>query len=169
MRLLLNRGYYSTFILNLGLMMDCLSELSIVSQPLQNDQITLSYAYQVLTRSVRIFQKMKESGSAQYVMESQEGVASRRYRGVCVDITSDEKRISSRKHSAIRGRRKRESWQRGSGQRGSSEAWAAITYLRVGITRRRGNNSMHLERTSIPVTADNYCKCVTHARLITYK
>jgi len=97
------------FILNLGLMMHCLSELSIVSQPLQNDQITLSYAYQVLTRSVRIFQKMKESGSAQYVMESQEGVASRRYRGVCVDITSDEKRISSRKHSAIRGRRKRES------------------------------------------------------------
>jgi len=39
-------------------------------------------------------------------------------------------------------------WNRESGQRGSDEAWVAI------------NNSPHLERTSIPLTAAIYCNCV---------
>ena len=93
------------FILNLGLMMDSLSELTRISEALQSDDVTLPRAYQIISRTVRAFEKMKDE-PAMYVAESLIGVDSRCYRNVDVDVDSHNKasaskRASTRNQSAI--------------------------------------------------------------------
>ena len=71
------------FILNLGLMIDALQELNNISLELQRDEITLARAYQIINRTVRALEKMKEQ-SLEHITESVSGVAEHRYRNVHV-------------------------------------------------------------------------------------
>lgn len=84
------------FVLNLGLMIDALQELNNISQELQRDDITLSRAYQVMNRTIRALEKMKEEHPL-HITESVDGVAEQKYRNV--HIISH--RIGSRKQVAI--------------------------------------------------------------------
>jgi len=69
------------FVMNLGLFMDALSELTTVSEALQRDDVTLPRAYQVINRTIRALEKMKDD-STQYIKESIDGVTSLTYRTV---------------------------------------------------------------------------------------
>lgn len=61
------------FVLNIGLMLDCLEELKNVSTELQKDDITLSRAYRVSNRTIRAILQMKDK-SAQYTKEALCGI-----------------------------------------------------------------------------------------------
>jgi len=67
--------------MNLGLFMDALSELTKVSEALQRDDVTLPRAYQVINRTIRALEKMKDD-LTQYIKESINGVTSLTYRTV---------------------------------------------------------------------------------------
>ena len=71
------------FILNLGLMMDALEELTNVSEALQRDDVTLVRAYQVINRTIRALSQMKTE-SREHVEEAVNGVERQLYRNVSV-------------------------------------------------------------------------------------
>ena len=76
--------------------MDALQELNNILQELQRDDITLPRAYQVMNRTIRALEKMKEE-FPEYITEFVTGVAEQRYRDVHV-ITH---KTGSRKQVAI--------------------------------------------------------------------
>jgi len=77
-------------------MIDALQELNNISLELQRDEITLARAYQIINRTVRALEKMKEQ-SPEHITESVSGVAEHRYRNVHVIAH----KTGSRKQAAI--------------------------------------------------------------------
>jgi len=77
-------------------MFDTLEELASLSEELQKDSITLVRAYQVINRTVRAVEKMKEKLSV-HIQEAVEGVEKQCYRSVPVI----QHRVGSRKQAAI--------------------------------------------------------------------
>jgi hypothetical protein len=79
------------FVMNLGLFMDALSELTKVSEALQRDDVTLPRAYQVISRTIRALEKMKDD-SSQYIKESIAGVTNLTYRSVKITASQSSGR-----------------------------------------------------------------------------
>lgn len=86
------------FVLNLGLMLDSLSELKVVSEALQRDDITLQRAFQLISRSIRVFEKMKDT-NPQHVQEAIDGVENLQYKNVTISKVSPS--LAGRQQPAI--------------------------------------------------------------------
>lgn len=86
------------FVLNLGLMLDSLSELKVVSEALQRDDITLQRAFQLISRSIRVFEKMKDT-NPQHVQEAIDGVEHLQYKNVTISKVSSS--LAGRQQPAI--------------------------------------------------------------------
>ena len=75
----------TTFINNLGIMMDALSELSILSQSLQEETMPLPRANKLLHRTREVFKSHKERGGIHW-REAQQAVQAREFKGVPLKV-----------------------------------------------------------------------------------
>jgi hypothetical protein len=78
---LANKLHEITFVKNLGLMMDALSELSSLSESLQEKQITLPRANRLLQRTIEVLKVHKERGGI-YWREVEQAMKEHQFRGI---------------------------------------------------------------------------------------
>ena len=76
------------FVLNLGLMMDSLRELANVSESLQADGVTLHRAYQVVSRTIRALEAMKDLNTF-HIQEAEDAVKQQCYQSVVIHRSTD--------------------------------------------------------------------------------
>jgi Domain of unknown function (DUF4371) len=76
------------FVLNLGLMRDSLRELANVSESLQADGVTMQRAYQVISRTIRALEAMKDCNTF-HIQEAEDAVKQRCYQSVAIDRSTD--------------------------------------------------------------------------------